>query len=431
MLFRNGLVGAALVVLALAGSAWADGSASSPQTNGLAPDLGLPELTVQPIMADGAAATPPAPLMNLLGDIGLAQPLNALHLNIYGYVELGYLYDFTVPTNAGPGRVISADRILFPGDYKDSFLLDQADLTIERAIDASKGFDVGFKVEGIFGVDAFYTHSNGILDQNNKEIPPGGGESQLDLEQAYVTVGIPIGGGLTLMLGKFATPFGNETINPTTNNLYTHSYIFTFGIPFTQTGILGTYNVTNNFSVSAGVTRGFNQSTLDNNDVPDFLGGAALTLGNLKITGNLAIGAEQTDDNKDYTILPEIIISDKFSDQLTLAADLLYGDTAHFNQWAGAAGYLEYTFNKILALNVRGEVYYDGHGFTTGAIFDGIDNVTYFEGTLGVALTPLPDNQWFSSLTIRPEVRVDTADHAALEGHFTQLTAAVDAFWKF
>jgi hypothetical protein len=442
MMLRKGLVGAAITMLAMGCSAWADESTppagAYAQTAG---DLALPQLTVDPLMADaataadaGAAAAAPAPrapLMAALDSVGLAKPLDALHLNLYGYVEMGYLYDFTVPRNAGPAKVVSRDQILFPGDYKNSFLLDQVDLTIERAIDASKGFDIGFKVEGFFGTDAFYTHSNGILDQNDKEFPPGGGNNQLDLEQAYITVGIPIGSGLTLQLGKFATYFGYETINPTTNNFYTHSYIFSFGIPFTQTGILGTYNITSNFALTAGVTRGFNQSTLDNNDVPDFFGEAVLTLGNLKFTGNLGIGAEQTDDNTDYTILPEIIITDKFSDQLNVAADLVYGDTAHFSQWAGAAVYAQYIFNKNFALNARGEVYYDGRGFTTGAAFFGIGDITYFEGTLGVAITPLPDNPWVGSFTIRPELRVDTANHDNLEGKYTQLTAAVDAFWKF
>jgi hypothetical protein len=341
---------------------------------------------------------------------------------------LGYLYDFSKPKDIAPAKVVAGDQILFPGDYKNSFLLDQADLSFERAIDASKGFDIGFKVEGIFGVDAFYTHSNGILDQNNKEIPPGGGDNQLDLEQAYVTVGIPIGTGLTLQAGKFDTLFGLETINPTTNYFYTHSYIFSFGIPFTQTGILGTYNINSSFALTAGITRGFNQSTLDNNGVPDFLGEAVLTLGNLKITGNLGIGAEQTDDNHDYTILPEIIITDKFSDQLSVDGDILYGDTAHFNQWFGAAAYAQYTFNKFLALNLRAEIYHDGHGLTT---FYGLSDINYLEGTVGLGITPLPDSSLFNSLTVRPEVRVDTADHNNLEGHFTQLTAAVDAYWKF
>ena len=435
MRFPKALVSAALAIAAMGSTAWADESMPVSGADAqVAADPSLPDLTVQPLLGDAAAAAPAprAPLMWALDQIGLAKPLDALHLNIYGYVEMGYFYDFNKPKDLTPDKLVSNDQILFPGDYKNRFLLDQTDLSIERAIDASKGFDVGFKVEGLFGTDAFYTHSNGILDQNNKEFPPGGGDAQLDLEQAYLTVGIPVGSGLTLQLGKFVTLFGNETINPTTNNFYTHSYIFSFGIPFTQTGILGTYNFTPNFALTAGITRGFNQSTDDNNGVPDFLGEAVLTFGNLKITGNLAVGAEQTDDNHDYTILPEIIIQDKFSDQLNVAADLLYGDTAHFNQWAGAALYGQYIFNKVLALNARGEIYYDGHGLTTGyAFFSGGGDITYLEGTLGVAITPLPDSQLFNTLTFRPEVRVDNATHANLEGKFTQLTAAIDAYWKF
>jgi len=41
--------------------------------------------------------------------------------------------------------------------------------------------------------------------------------------------------------------------------------------------------------------------------------------------------------------------------------------------------------------------------FHTGAAFFGISDITYFEGSIGLAVTPLPDNPWVSSLTIRPK----------------------------
>jgi hypothetical protein len=49
-----------------------------------------------------------------------------------------------------------------------------------------------------------------------------------------------------------------------------------------------------------------------------------------------------------------------------------------------------------------------------------------------VAITPLPDTPIANSITIRPELRLDTADQGVYDGRkFTQLTAALDAYWKF
>ncbi len=114
---------------------------------------------------------------------------------------------------------------------------------------------------------------------------------------------------------------------------------------------------------------------------------------------------------------------------MKVTADLLYGDANAIAQWYGAAGYASYTLNKFAAINFRGEFYHDGRGFTTGV---GGTDTNYFEGTLGVAITPTPDINLLQSLTIRPEVRVDTADQRRLDGRkFTQLTCAIDAYLKF
>ena len=51
---------------------------------------------------------------------------------------------------------------------------------------------------------------------------------------------------------------------------YTHSYAFGFGEPFTMTGVTGSYTFADPVSgqstmITAGFTRGWNQSTYDNN----------------------------------------------------------------------------------------------------------------------------------------------------------------------
>ncbi len=426
MRIRKRMVGAAAAVLALTSAAWADDFMSAYSQDGLSVNPSAP------LLAD--ASTPDKPLMSGLDAIGIGGPMKDLGLNLYGYVEVGYLYDATVPSNLTGPKSFPGDLIFFPGPDKNKVILDQVDLTLERTVDASKGkFDIGFRVEGIFGRDAVFTHSNGILDNSNKD---GGGEDdQLDLEQAYLTFAIPLGTGLTVKAGKFDTLLGFESINPTQNYFFTHSYIFSFGVPFTQTGILGSYNVTDDINVTAGITRGWNQSTSDNNGAIDFLGQAVYTLSSsLSLTGNLSVGPEAFQDNKDYFAVPELIAQYKASDSLNLDADVLYGFANHISQWYGIAAYANYTLTKNFALNGRAEFYHDGRGATTGAGTGG--DVNFWEFTAGVDITPLPDNEYLSSLQLRPEARLDLADQGAFDfngtsGQDSQLVLAVDAIWSF
>lgn len=291
MKVRTGLASLAAALLALGAAAWAADNVppvTQPNSsNRLAPisatAQNVPPATqpggpnsrlLQPVMADSAAVTPTGPDTLLdagLDKIGLYKPMNDLGINITGFVEMGYFYDLTVPKQVDYVHRVPGDGILFPGAYKNAIMLDSVALNIERDVQLAnlqKGnWDFGFRVEGIYGRDAFYTHSNGLLDNNSFVNGDDGPDNELDLENANFTVGIPLGNGLTIEGGKFNTPFGYETIDAPKNPLYTHSYITAWGEPATQTGILANYYLTadGNLSVFGGVTRGWNQSTNDGN----------------------------------------------------------------------------------------------------------------------------------------------------------------------
>src|SRR5262249_11122811 len=65
-------------------------------------------------------------------------------------------------------------------------------------------------------------------------------------------------GGIDIKAGQWVTLEGAETIDPTTNYLYTHTYIFNFGIPFTETGALVTWHVDPLLDIYTGVSGGVN-----------------------------------------------------------------------------------------------------------------------------------------------------------------------------
>ena len=262
-------------------------------------------------------------------------------------------------------------------------MLNQADITIERdMVNLSKGqWDFGGLVEAGYGRDFFFTHSNGILDQHNKQAINNNGEGtgdddQFDVLQAYVQLGIPIGTGLTVEAGKFVSLLGYEKIDPTQNIFYTHSYGFSYGKPFTNTGVLGSYTfsdptTSNVATLTGGISRGWNQSTDDNNGDIDGLIQFKDTMGPLAFTGNVEFGPEGVlpygpPDHAHWWVIPEGIISWQISDQFLVAGDFLYGNAASLTQWFSAALYGQYKIDPHLSFGARVEYYHDGRGVTTG-----------------------------------------------------------------
>ncbi len=182
------------------------------------------------------AAPTPAPLMMALGKVGLADPLNKAGINIYGYVEGGYMRDFSAPSgHDGP-------TYMGFNSYKNTAILDKISLNVERTVDPTKKqFDMGFRVEGIYGADAKFIHSDGLVDTQT-------GRYQWDPLQAYVDVTLP-GLPMRLRVGKWIELAGFEQYSANiygafgdpAKALYSYSYQFLYAEPGTQTGALLTY----------------------------------------------------------------------------------------------------------------------------------------------------------------------------------------------
>jgi len=448
----KGFVGIAVLILVCGGAlAFGDDTNSNSMNNGndqvppsdqVEPPPPAPE---EPAAAPAAAPTPAqptyGPLMQLFEQIGIGKPMENLGFNIHGYVEGGYLYDMTVPNDVTPARSAPGDDIFFAGPYKNAVMLNQADIMFERdMVNLPKGdWDFGFGVETGYGRDDYFTHSNGVLDQHNKQGGTGN-DDQLDLLQIYGQLGIPLGTGITVEAGKFLSLLGYEQIDPSQNLFYTHSYGFSYGKPFTMTGILGAYTFfdpstpTNNTTITAGVTRGWNQTLYDNNDDPDMVIQAKTKTGNFDWTVNLMIGPEGVlpygpPDDTHWWVVPEAIAVFRITDQLILSGDLLYGDAPDLTNWFSAAGYFQWKLDPHVSLGLRAEFYHDGHGVTTGI---GGSDVNYWEITLGTTVVPMPDSPLLSTFEIRPEIRFDDADQPAFDfSKRNEVTAAVDLVYRF
>jgi hypothetical protein len=401
--------------------------AAEPAANVL-PDAGL---AIQPLHLDAAPAdTGPADvsIMGLLNKVGVGKPISDAGITIGGYVEGSVTYNART-TKFNTGRVFDFEN--------EDPTLNQLVLYVDKPIDwkNNKQFQIGGHVEMMWGGDARLIHSNGVMDHPALGSGP---QEQFDPTQFYLDVFLPVGTGLNIRAGKFVTLLGAETINPTTNLFYSHSYLFGFAIPFTQTGVYGTYNITDSIMVDLGASRGWEQGFKDdNNDSIDVFGRVSWTINEKNATKLLVTGIggpEQAGDSGDYRYVLDVVFTTKIGDQLVLTVNGDWGYENHAAigggaaQWYGVAGYLTYTINDYLAVNVRGEWFEDADGArglgTTGSVY---------EATLGVDIKPMPSNKNFANLHIRPEVRYDYSNDAFFAGgaKHDQFTAAIEAVFSF
>jgi len=391
-------------------------------------DENLPSLAPS---APRSLNTSRAPLMGLLDGAGIAPTLDDARINIFGHAEVGYTYNFDRPAkDLNLGRVFDVNN--------DDVQMNQLDLNIERKLDLKAGqWDVGGRVEFLYGTDARFIHSSGFFDygqgsaasSNSKSVAPGP-EYQFDIPQIYADLGIPIGNGLRLRAGKFLF---FKQIDPNASVFYSHSFTFGAALPFTLTGTTLYYPISDQLSVEGGISRGWGQTLKDNNGAIDGLGRIRYSSEDHKTDISLALisGPELDHDNTHYRTVVDATLTTQVTDHLTLLFDGVYGYQALAggtnSAWYGVSAYAVCSLNDYLTVNGRGEWYRDEEGFTTGI------HQTLYEATLGLTLTPFPTNDLGRNLKIRPEVRYDYSNRHFFDGlsRHDQTTFAIDAYFDF
>jgi hypothetical protein len=458
MFHRKDIVLAAVVgLLANAGFAWADKG---------------------PLSLDAATAVEPSGLlMTGLDKLGTSDPLKQADINIYGWIEGGYTFNARHHRTAEP---------LLPGPFnhqfgngdRNHFMLNQLVLRFERQVKSDK-FDVGGMIELMYGSDSNAIHANGFALGNDTYFGKGGSDFhftgrgtddrfnpqyQFDIVQAFIDVNVPIGNGLKLRAGKFVSLMGYETIDPRNNPFYSHSYIFSV-LPFTFTGLVGFYNLNDQWALAGGVTRGWDQCLEDNNGSIDLLGQITYKPNQqwsaiLKFT----VGPENDRDSSHYRTAINAITTWQATEKLKLGLEALYvydggrngyvtpterNTHAYGDQW-GAYLYSSYLINDHFTANARfgflhssvgNFIEYEksfisiagGKGPTSQGF--GLGDINIWDLTLGVTVRPFPKDPIGKNLTIRPEVRYSfSEDRIYFESHGSfkdQLTFSADVIFSF
>ena len=163
-----------------------------------------------------------------------------LNFDFDGY----YGYNFNHPI----GRV----NLLRAFDVtSNNFTVSQAGVVMERAPDLSAHRRFGYRLDLMFGqsTDAM---QGGAQNEPRPQI-------YRNIFQAYGSYVLPIGSGLQVDFGKFASSLGYESTYAKDQLNYSRSYFFNF-LPFYHAGLRATYNLNSKLSLQYWLVNGANQT---------------------------------------------------------------------------------------------------------------------------------------------------------------------------
>ncbi len=315
-----------------------------------------------------------------------------IDVGVDGYYE----YNFNAPV--GRVNLLRAYDVL-----SNNFSLSQASLILDRPPDVAGGRRYGARVDLQFGQATSSTQGN----PDNEPRP----EIYRNIFQAYGTYIVPLGTGLTVDFGKWASSLGIEGNYTKDQTNYSRSYWFNF-LPFYHLGLRANYKVNDKLALNYWVVNGTNQSEATNGFKDELFGFAVTPRKTISWTVNYYYGQEHPDRTvvtlpvgAPPTVSPTIpipvqpgltfsaiqpapdgrthifdsYISWQTTAKLTLAVegdyeierlwrntDLALGESSAPSHAIGGASYVQYRFNPKMALAARAEYLSDRGGLFSG-----------------------------------------------------------------
>lgn len=194
------------------------------------------------------------------------------------------------------------------------------------------------------------------------------------IQHASIGYIFPIEKGLRVDFGKFVTHIGAQTIESVKNWSYSHSFCFTYAIPYQDFGFRFNYPWTDKLYTDLYLINGWNATYRDNNHAKTY----ALTLGWtaqtwLSFVLNYIQGPEQNDNNDNQRKLFDgQVILGPFCERwmFMINYDHAYEENAINDntadaRWYGVTGYARVKVNDYYEPCLRVEYYNDPQGFTT------------------------------------------------------------------
>lgn len=395
-------------------------------------------------------------------------------ISISGFVDTYYSYNFNRPASRGASAVTPNPNTLRAFDLQDnSFTLNNVELQVVKA--STEESPVGFGFVTLYGEQAnflTFVESHGRVDLDS--FTPGG--NSFTIGQGYATYKAPIGKGLDLKMGKFATWIGAELWESVDNPNYSRSFLYQNAIPFTHTGLSASYPFTDKLTITGFFVNGWD-TFVDNNSGKTFGYQIAYNLSEkCSIWINASHGPEQPSD---VAVVPirnpgpdgtfstsDDILTDRrvfpnantgdwrhffdfifvYSpwDKLKFNLNYDHGTEENVGHWHGVALIVQYFFTDAFDIALRGEYFKDSGSRTLIDIdaFDSdgdgeLDTNVGFDTVEAKEFTLTLNYKIRNNLYVRPEVRYDWTNSnqeifsGGTPSHDNQLTTAIGVAYLF
>lgn len=214
---------------------------------------------------------------------------------------------------------------------------------------------------------------------------------------------------VTLTIGNFNTFLGYEVISPTANFNYSTSYLFSYG-PFSHTGIKADFDLGGDTSLMLAVMNPTDATEYNPNGSYAF--GAQLGFSGQFVNFLYDQGAYEIDFTGGFEL----------SDTFFLGVNAAYFSGDDAPGFYGAALYPQIATSDAFKIGLRTEYFVEDGDF--GAIGTGVADSSVFA-------TTLTGNYTIGSLTIIPELRLDSASEAAFVGDKALSSFALAAVYAF
>jgi hypothetical protein len=378
--------------------------------------------------SESPAVAPEHPLAEFLHE-------TTFNLALDGY----YGYNFNQPV--GRVNLLRAFDVL-----SNSFSLSQANLIIERAPDEAASRRAGIRLDFQYG-QATETLQGSVINELRPQV-------YRPLFQAYGTYVFPVGNGLTVDFGKWASALGAENNYAKDQINYSRSYYFNF-LPFYHMGFRASYQLNPKAALSYWLVNGAQQTE----DFNGFKSQAFLLslkpINSISWNLNYYFGQEQRDViNVPNPVIPagptqpglpvnnvrpapdgrehifDSYVTWNVTPRLILVGEGDYVISRILSEFApahvsGGAGYARYQLTPKFALAGRGEYLSD-----RGGLFSGVSQALK-------EVTATTEYKLVEGLLVRSEWRRDFSNHpfflTAIAGKLKQEqnTATLGLIWWF
>jgi hypothetical protein len=341
------------------------------------------ELKEAPGANGGAIQTPYAGLAN--------QPASAptIPTSLPGGATLNYMVDgyYEYNFNRPPGR---ANDLRAYDVLSNVFSINQADVIFALDPDVAARRRYGVRLDLQFG-QATETLQGNPANEPRPDI-------YRNIFQAYGTYVVPLGRGLNVDFGKWASSLGVEGNYTKDQMNYTRSFYFYY-LPFYHTGFRTSYHVNDKLALNYWLVNGANQSEPTNSYKDELLGYVLQPTKTLTWTTNFYLGQEHPDSAPAtncpvpvqpglcaVSIIPapngKLHIFDTYATWQATPKLTLQGEADYVieRQWAnaapgessapshtdGGAGYVQYALSSRTYLAARAEYLSDRGGLFSG-----------------------------------------------------------------